>query len=221
MHDNRPVRTRVLLVDDHSIVRMGLRQLFSAQPDFEVVGDVGSLREAKDAIVTLAPDLVVLDLGLGDEFALGALPRLREKAPPAARIVVLSSHAEEMYAERVLRAGANAYLMKSGSTEELLAVARRVMAGHTVVSAAQQSRMLERMVGRESAASAATALSVRELEVLRFIAGGRSTAEIAEILHRSVKTIESHKQALKSKLGAQTPAQLMRFAISRFENTTP
>lgn len=212
-------RASVVLVDDHALVRMGLRQVFDAQADFEVVGEVASLREAREHIARLEPDLLVLDLGLEGEFALGALPRLCQEAPPNLHILVLSSHSEDMYAERALRAGASAYLMKTGSTEELLAAARSVLDGHTVVSAALQTRLLARLASSDGGLAEPT-LSARELEVLRFIASGRSTGEIAELLHRSVKTVESHKQALKTKLGAQTPAQLMRFAMARFENTS-
>jgi len=209
-------RSRVVLVDDHALLRIGVRQLLAAEADLDVVADVGSLREAREALVRHKPDLLVLDLGLGDEFSLGWLPRLREDSP-ATRILVLSSHAEQLYAERVLRAGAQAYMMKSASSEELLRAVRRVLAGQIAVSVAQQEAMLQRAAGRGSDV-AKPELSARELEVLRHVAAGRSTAEIAQLLHRSVKTIESHKQALKIKLGADTPAQLMRIAIAHFDN---
>lgn len=205
----------MVLVDDHAILRVGLRQLLSAEPDLTVVADVGTVQEAREALVRHRPDLLVLDLGLGDEFSLGWLPRLREDSP-ATRILVLSSHAEQLYAERALRAGAHAFLMKSVPTDELLRAARRVLAGQIVVSDAQQAALLQRSVGH-GPDKGTPALSTRELEVLRLVADGRSTAEIAELLHRSVKTIESHKQALKAKLGADSPAQLMRMAIAHFD----
>jgi DNA-binding NarL/FixJ family response regulator len=210
-----PRRASVLLVDDHALLRVGLRHLLAGEPDFEVVADVGTLREAREALLAHKPDLLVLDLGLGDDFSLGWLPRLREDSP-ATRILVLSSHAEQLYAERVLRAGAQAYLMKSASSEELLKAMRRVLAGQIALSAVQQEAMLQRAIGRGGDA-ARPELSAREIEVLRHVAAGRSTAEIAQLLHRSVKTIESHKQALKTKLGAETPAQLMRMAMAHFD----
>jgi DNA-binding NarL/FixJ family response regulator len=206
---------RVVLVDDHAILRLGLRQLLAAEPDLSVVADVGTVRDAREALMRHQPDLLVLDLGLGDEFSLGSLPRLREDSP-ATRILVLSSHAEQLYAERVLRAGAHAFVMKSAPADELLRAVRRVLAGQIVVSAVQQEALLQRSVGH-GPDKGTPALSTRELEVLRLVAEGRSTAEIAQLLHRSVKTIESHKQALKTKLGADSPAQLIRTAIAHFD----
>lgn len=210
----RPHRARVVLVDDHALLRIGLRHLFAAEPDLEVVADVGTMREARDALVALKPDLLVLDLGLGDEFALGWLPRLREDSPQI-RILVLSSHAEQLYADRVLRAGAQGYVMKSASSADLLNAVRHVLAGKISLSAEQQEAMLQRASGH-AGGSAKPEMSARELEVLRHVAAGHSTAEIARVLNRSVKTIESHKQALKTKLGAATPTQLMRMAIAHF-----
>lgn len=208
-----PDRARIVIVDDHALVRIGLRQLFSREADLEVVADVETIREARDALQRHRPDLLVFDLGLGDEFGLGWLPRLREESP-STRILVLSSHAEQLYAERALRAGAHAYLMKTVPSNELLQAVRRVLAGQIAVSAAQQEALLQRAAGH---AGASPELSARELEVLRLVADGRSTAEIAEALHRSVKTIESHKQSLKAKLGADSPAQLVRMAIAHFQ----
>ncbi len=217
MHDpSAAPRARVVLVDDHDVMRVGLRHLFSAEPDLEVVADVATLREARAALVAHQPDLLVLDLGLADEFSLGWLPRLREDSP-ATRILVLSSHSEQLYAARVLRAGAHAYVMKTAASAELVKAVRRVLAGQIALSEAQQEAMLQRAVGRPGQ-GAASEMSARELEVLRLIAEGRSTAEIAQTLHRSVKTIESHKQALKVKLGAESPAHLIRIAIAHFDS---
>lgn len=213
----RPPRARVVLVDDHALLRLGLRHLLAAEPDLEVVADVGTMAEARDVLVALKPDLLLLDLGLGDEFALGGLPRLREDSPQT-RILVLSSHAEHLYADRVLRAGAQGYVMKSASSTDLLHAVRQVLAGKISLSAEQQEAMLQRAgIGGKSTRPE---LSARELEVLRHVAAGKSTAEIAQILNRSVKTIESHKQALKTKLGAETPTQLMRIAIAHFESAS-
>ncbi len=207
---------RIVLVDDHELIRIGLRHLLAAEPDLEVLADVSTLREARELLVEHKPDLLVLDLGLGDDFSLVQLPALREDSPQT-RILVLSSHAEHLYAERALRAGAHGYLMKSAPPAEFLAAVRRVLAGKISLSEDQRESMLQRAAGGASR-SAGPELSPREFEVLRHIAAGRSTAEIAQILHRNVKTIESHKQSLKSKLGAETPAQLMRMAIARFDS---
>ena len=212
-----PHRARIVLVDDHALLRIGLRHLLAAEPDLEVVADVGTLREAREALVAHQPDLLLLDLGLGDDFSLSAMPRLREDSPRT-RILVLSSHAEQLYAERVLRAGAQGYVMKSAPSSELLGAVRQVLAGKIALSPERQEAMLQRATGRGGDA-ARPDLSARELEVLRHVAAGRSTAEIAQILNRSVKTVESHKQSLKTKLGAETPAQLIRIAMTHFDSS--
>lgn len=212
-------RSRIVLLDDHALLRMGLRQLFAAEPDLDVIADVGSIAELRELLARETPDLLVLDLGLGDDFALAWLPRLREQWP-ALRILVLSSHAESLYADRALRAGAQGFMMKSASPADLLAAVRRVLSGQIALSAAQQQATLQRAVGAAhgGGTAVAQALSSREIEVLRLIAVGHSTAEMARLLNRSVKTIETHKQALKAKLGAGSPAQLVRMAIAHFED---
>jgi DNA-binding NarL/FixJ family response regulator len=197
---------RVLIVDDHDIVRLGVRSL---------LGDRASVRDAADvptAVALLAEqacDLLLLDLALGDQFGLTALPRLRKECP-GMRVVVLSSLPEALYAERALKAGADGFVSKSALSTTLLAAVDAVLAGRVFVSESVHETLLRRVGG---ATSARPDLSPRELEVLRLVAEGRSTREIAEALNRSVKTIESHKQALKTKLDADTPAQLMRIAL--------
>jgi DNA-binding NarL/FixJ family response regulator len=184
-----------------------------------VVDRPSSVREAghvRDALVALAAapaDLVLLDLGLGDDFALAALPRLREAAPRA-RILVLTSMPEDLYAERCLRAGADGFVPKSSLSTTLLDAVRTVLAGQIWVSAEQREALLRRATGRAAATPDRPELSTRELEVLRLVAAGRSTREIADHLNRSVKTIETHKQSLKVKLDADSPAMLVRKAIA-------
>lgn len=198
---------RVLVVDDHEIVRLGVRSLLAAR--------AAQVREAADvagalARLTEAPcDLLLLDLALGDQFGLTALPRLRDAAP-GMRVIVLSSMAEDLYAERALKAGADGFVAKSALGATLMEAVDTVLAGRVFVSAAMRDALLRRVGGP---APSRPDLSPRELEVLRLVAAGRSTREIAETLNRSVKTIETHKQSLKTKLGAETPAQLMRVAL--------
>lgn len=204
----------VLVVDDHDIVRLGVRQVLSTLDRPCAVREAASVREALDALRAAPADLVMLDLGLGDEFGLAALPRLRDLAP-AARILVLSSMPEGMYAERCLRAGADGFVAKAALSATLLDAVRGVLAGRIWVSAEQRDALLRRATGRPaSQGPGQPELSVRELEVLRLVAAGRSTREIADQLNRSVKTIETHKQSLKVKLDAQTPAMLVRKAIA-------
>lgn len=204
----------VLVVDDHDIVRLGVRQVLSALDRPCVVREAASVRDALEALRAAPVDLVMLDLGLGDEFGLAALPRLREEAP-AARILVLSSMPEGMYAERCLRAGADGFVAKAALSATLLDAVRGVLAGRIWVSADQRDALLRRATGRPASdGPGRPELSVRELEILRLVAAGRSTREIAEQLNRSVKTVETHKQSLKVKLDAETPAMLVRKAIA-------
>ena len=210
MPDVAPVLS-VLVVDDHEIVRLGVRHLLAGRAE---VRECGDLRSARAALQQQAFDLLLLDLGLGDDFSLAALPGLR-RDHPALKIVVLSSMDESLYAERVLRAGADGYVMKSALGPTLLQAVDTVMAGRVHLSAALGSQLLRRMAGGGApAGDAGPALSDREVEVLRLVAAGKGTREIAEALNRSVKTIETHKQNLKAKLGVDGPAQLLRAALA-------
>jgi DNA-binding NarL/FixJ family response regulator len=200
----------VLVVDDHEIVRLGVRHLLAGRA---VVTECGSLKAARAALATQAFDLLLLDLGLGDDFSLVALPQLRADHP-ALKIIVLTSMDETLFAERVLRAGADGFVMKSALGDTLLQAVDTVMAGQVHLSAQLGSQMLRRMTSGQAPAADRPTLSGREVEVLRLVAAGKGTRDIAEALNRSVKTIETHKQALKSKLGADSPTQLVRLALA-------
>lgn len=203
----------VLLVDDHDIVRVGVRQVLERLPRSCQVREAASVRDALALLANDPPDLLLLDLGLGDDFALGALPRLREAAPRA-RILVLTSMPEDLYAERCLRAGADGFVAKSALSGLLFDAVQAVLAGQIWVSPEQRDVLLRRATGRGGSDGDQPELSTRELEVLRLVAAGRSTREIADQLNRSVKTIETHKQSLKVKLDADSPAMLVRKAIA-------
>lgn len=209
-----PQPLRALIVDDHEIVRVGVRHLLRQLDRPVDVIEAADLDGARAVLARERIDLLLLDLALGDDFGLQALPRLREAAPDM-RVIVLTSLPETLYAERALQAGADGYVMKSALAGSLLDAVRTVLAGQVHLSPDQRSASLRRISGRADAPQQ-PALSPRELEVLRLVAAGRSTREIAELLNRSVKTIETHKQALKAKLGADSPAQLMRQALSWF-----
>lgn len=204
---------KVLVVDDHDIVRLGVRHVLSSLDRPSTVREAATVRDALAALAADPADLLLLDLGLGDDLALTALPRLRDAAP-LARVLVLSSMPEDLYAERCLRAGADGFVAKSALSATLLDAVRSVLAGQIWVSAEQRDALLRRATGRAHAAPDHPELSARELEVLRLVAAGRSTREIADHLNRSVKTIETHKQALKLKLDADSPAMLVRKAIA-------
>lgn len=210
-HNPADQRPRILVVDDHEIVRLGVRHLLG---DRAQVSEADSLPAALQALAAGPCDLLLLDLGLGDSFGLTALPRLRAEHP-ALKIIVLTSMAEQLYAERALRAGADGFVEKSAFGTTLLGAVESVLAGQLHVSPELGAALLRRVAGRAAPAAGDGELSARELEVLRLVAAGRSTREIASALNRSVKTIESHKQALKTKLGADTPAMLVRLAVAR------
>jgi DNA-binding NarL/FixJ family response regulator len=199
----------VLVVDDHEIVRLGVRHLLGERA---LVVDVGTLKQARAELAGRSFDLLLLDLALGDDFSLGSLPQLRADHP-ALKIIVMSSMDEALYAERVLKAGADGYVMKSALGPALLQALDTVMAGQVYLSPSLGSALLRR-IAAGSAAPDRLELSAREIEVLRLVAAGKSTREIADQLNRSVKTIETHKQSLKTKLGADSPARLVRLAMA-------
>jgi len=207
-------RHRVLVVDDHPIVRQGLALLIDREPDLMVCGQAEEARSAADAIASLHPDLVILDISLGGQDGLDLLKqiRLRDTALP---ILVLSMHDESIYAERVLRAGANGYIMKQEATGLVLTAIRRILGGEVYVPDRVASRML-RQYARGSTAPSRTplaCLSDRELEVFRLIGGGNSTRQIAESLHLSVKTVESYQAHIKEKLVLRNARELQHHAI--------
>lgn len=215
MSAERPLR--VLIVDDHDVVRVGVRALLGRLQRRCEIADSASLREALARLQREPVDLLLLDLSLGDEFALASVPRLREAGGSAMKILVLSSLAENLYAEHCLRAGADGYVMKSALSDDLVQAVHAVLAGQVYLSAAQRDALLRQSIGRGGRTHNGPELSSREIEVLRLVAAGRSTREIAEALNRSVKTIESHKLSLKTKLDADTPSMLVRKAVAWLE----
>lgn len=204
----------VLVVDDHDVVRLGVRQVLDRLGRSCHVREAATVREALALLAAEPVELLLLDLSLGEDLALASLPRLRDAAP-AARVLVLSSMPEDLYAERCLRAGADGFVSKGALAATLLDAVNAVLDGRVWVSPERRDALLRRVTGRGAAEVAGRPeLSTRELEVLRLVAGGRSTREIADLLNRSVKTIETHKRALKLKLDAETPAMLVRKAIA-------
>lgn len=205
---------RVLIVDDHPIVRQGLRRMIEPEPDLVVCGEVQTEREARSAIRALAPDVVIVDISLGQGDGLELVRDVHAQHPDLP-MLVLSMHDELIYAERLLAAGASGYIMKQAASELLLIALRQVLAGGTYLSDSLASNL-----GRtERAAPAGSVdpigrLSNRELQVLSLIGRGLSSREAAEALGLSVKTVETHRQGLKRKLNLATNAQLLQYAIN-------
>jgi DNA-binding NarL/FixJ family response regulator len=207
----------VLIVDDHPIVRQGLSQLINAEDDLEVCGTAATVEEALQSLGESYPDVVIVDLSLAHSDGLELIKEIRSETRHLP-VLVLSMHDENMYAERLLSAGANGYIMKQAAADQLLIALRRVLAGGVYVSEHLGSSMIERIAGNDPKRSSnpIERLSNRELQVLNLIGRGKTTREVAENLTLSVKTVESHRQRIKKKLNLQTSAQLVQFAVSSY-----
>jgi len=204
-------RTSVVLVDDHPVVRDGLAFLLGQQPDFEVVGEADDPVSAVEVIARTQPALVVLDLSLQGREALPLISQLRQDWP-GTRILILSMHDEDLYAERLLALGAHGYVMKEEEPAEFLRATRRVAAGEQYLSERLARKLMARP-GRGSRAVAGTGLTGREREVLRLIAAGLETREISDRLGMGVKTVDSHRRNIREKLGLESARDLVRYAV--------
>jgi two-component system response regulator NreC len=208
-------RIRVLLADDHAILRSGLRLLIGAQPDMEVVGEAGDVEEAVRLTKSIAPDVVTLDLGMPGGSGLAAIEKLLAAAP-GTRILVLTMHEDPAYVRSALAAGASGYLVKSAADSALIAAIRAVERGRLFIEVqnreAMEALMTPGRAGSEAPAQIAM-LSAREREVLVLLAQGHTNQAIADRLGLSVKTVESYRARLIQKLGLKTRAELTRLAI--------
>lgn len=209
-----PKKYRVLLVDDHPVVRQGLALLIEREPDLCVCGEADGAHSAYHAITTLRPDLVVLDISLSGPDGLDVLKEIRTKTTNLP-VLILSMHDESIYAERAMRAGANGYIMKQEATEKVLVAIRRILQGDVYLSDRLTSTLLQQYVRGTSPAKSSPLLNLtdRELEVFRLIGEGHGTRQIAEELHLSVKTIESYQAHIKEKLALRNARELVQHAI--------
>lgn len=206
--------SRILIIEDHPLLRQGIAALINGEKDLMVCGEVNDAREAVAAVQKHNPDVVLLDLSLQGMSGIEVLKNLKVHFPKIV-VLILSMHDEVMYAPRALRAGATGYVMKQESPENVIAAIRKVLAGEVSISAKMGTKMLNRFSGRNDGAlsSPIDLLSDRELEVFSLLGQGNGTREIAEKLHLSVKTIESHRAHIKEKLDLENAAQLIRHAI--------
>lgn len=204
----------ILIVDDHPVVRRGLRQLIDQAADMRTCGEAGSAGEAQQSIEALNPDLVLLDLALGGTNGIEFVKQLQHTHPDLP-VLVVSMYDEALYAERVFGAGARGYIMKRAPDEELLAAIRRVFEGQRYASEDLREKLFTATPGAAQAVETAPVdrLSDRELEVFQLIGQGYAPRHIADALHMSVKTVESHRQHLKQKLNVGSANELRRFAI--------
>ena len=206
--------TRIVIVDDHPLLRKGVGQLINNEKDLLVVGEAEDAAKALTAIELSRPDVALIDISLGGASGIELLKNIKARFPKL-QVLVLSMHDESVYAHRALRAGASGYIMKQEATEKVLTALRKVLRGEVYLSERLGTRMLNTLVGGRSSAAASPieALSDRELEVFSLIGQGLGTRPIAEKLHLSVKTIESHRAHIKDKLNLQSATELVHHAI--------
>jgi len=201
---------RIVLADDHGVVRAGLRLLLDADPDFEVVAEAADVDGALRAILGHKPDVLVLDLNMpGEQSSLEALPGVTERSP-GTKTVILTMQEDPEYARRALRAGALGYVLKEAADTELVEAVRRAADGGIYLNPALGARLA---MTPEQPAGPPGNLSDREAEVLRLIALGHTNAEIGEQLFLSVRTVETHRAHIQQKLGRSTRAELVRYAL--------
>lgn len=205
---------RVVVVDDHPLLRKGVSQLIDQENDLSVVGEAEDAHKAIVAIETAKPDVALIDIALSGTSGIELLKDIKARFPKL-KTLVLSMHDESVYAHRALRAGACGYIMKQEGTEKVLLALRKVLQGEVYLSERLGNRMLHTLVnGRKSlAASPVEALSDRELEVFSMIGQGHGTRAVAEKLHLSIKTIESHRAHIKEKLNLRSATELVHHAI--------
>jgi DNA-binding NarL/FixJ family response regulator len=208
-------KARILVVDDHAIVRQGLMQLINRESDMCVCGDAETAADALKLIALLSPDVAIVDVSLKEDSGLELVKDIRIRHPKLA-VLILSMHDETFYAERFLRAGARGYIMKEVATEKLLIALHRVLAGEVYLSERMSSRILHKLVDGSGVApirATVDVLSDRELEVFSLIGLGLGTRDIAKRLHVSVKTVEAHRAHIKEKLNLQGATELLQQAI--------
>lgn len=205
-------RIRILLADDHAVLRAGLRALLSAQGDLEVVGEASDGAEAIRLTQTLRPDVVVMDIGMPGVSGIDATACIKRDVS-AAKVLILSMHDDRGYLRQVLRAGASGYVLKKAADTELLAAIRAAAHGEVFLDPALAKALVDEVFEPKAAGSESPALSDREREVLRLVARGHTNQQVADRLCISVKSVETYKARLMEKLGLKGRAELVRYAL--------
>ncbi len=212
------MKQRILVVDDHPVMRWGYMALINEEPDLEVCGEAGDAEEALGMLADLHPDLALVDVSLKGMNGIELTKHIVTEHP-GIPVLVVSMHDEALYGERSLRAGARGYLMKRDARTRVLEAIRRVLSGGFYVSQELSTQILAQFHGRPGhrGTSAVEVLSDRELEVFELVGRGKSTRAIAELLHISPKTVESHRNRIKDKLAVGSMPELMRKAVQWVE----
>ena len=211
---NRKPKTKVLLVDDHPILRTGLKRMIDQEADMMVCGEAEDGAKAFDLAGTLQPDIAVVDISLKGSNGIELIKNLKARYP-ALPTLVLSMHDESLYAERALRAGSRGYLMKEEVVEQVVVAIRRALVGEIFLSEKMKSKMLQQMADGKGkgVSSPIEKLTDRELEVFRLIGEGHSTRQIAGQLHLSVRTVEAYREYIKGKLNLKNATELVQHAF--------
>jgi two-component system response regulator NreC len=203
-------KIRILLADDHAVVRQGFKMILAAQPDFEIVGEAGNGREAIELAETLGPDVVVMDVAMPELNGIEATRRLCA-ASPRTRVLALSMHKDSVYVREILRAGARGYLLKDAIDRDLLDAVRAIARGDGYISPAVSEAVLTDY--RKHVTNPIDMLTTREREVLQLIAEGKTNKEIANHLGLSVYTVDAHRGRIMEKLNLHSTGELVRFAV--------
>jgi DNA-binding NarL/FixJ family response regulator len=211
------MKLRIVIVDDHQLLREGLKSLLEGEPDMEVVGEAENGHESVRLVKQLKPDLVVMDVGMPGLNGMDATRQVLADNP-GVKVLALSMHTDRRFASGMLQAGASGYLLKDAAYDELIRALRTVAGGKTYLSSAITEVVVEDYVqrlggGEGGAGTAFSVLSAREREVLQAMAEGRSTKEIAAGLHVSAKTVESHRMQIMNKLDIHSVAELTKYAV--------
>jgi two-component system, NarL family, response regulator NreC len=203
-------RTRILLVDDHALVRQGFKMILSAQADMEIVGEAGNGREAVQIAEELRPDVVVMDVAMPELNGIEATRRLLVSLPHT-RVIALSMHRDSVYVRETLRAGARGYLLKDSPAGDLVTAVRSVASGESYLSPAVSNAVLDDY--RRHVTNPIDLLTTREREVLQMLAEGKTNKEIAVVLNLSVYTVDAHRGRIMEKLNVHSINELVRFAV--------
>jgi DNA-binding NarL/FixJ family response regulator len=212
--DLQALKKRVLIVDDHPVFRAGLTGLVNLEKDLVVCGEAHDATQAMRALESLSPDLVLLDMSLPGKGGLELLKDIRA-GHPQTPVLIISMHDEALYAERVIRAGGRGYIMKQEGPEKVIKAVRRVLGGGICVSENISALILDTLakpVGQQRKASSVSTLTDREFEIYRHIGQGREPQGIAEVLHLSIKTVDTHRNHIKRKLGIKNNTELVHHA---------
>jgi DNA-binding NarL/FixJ family response regulator len=205
---------KIILADDHQIVRQGLRTLLAAEPDMKVVGEADNGRATLKLVQDLTPQVVIMDISMPDLNGIEATRQILAETPEI-KVIALSMHSDSLFVLNMLKAGASGYLLKDCALEELVKAIRTVVRQKTYLSPGISDILIKDLAGNwtSNSSSAYSILTVREREVLQLMAEGKSTIQIAEDLCVSVKTVEAHRKQMMNKLGMHSVAELTKYAI--------